>query len=214
MTKVYFISGLGADERAFQSLELKGIEPIHLSWMEPKKNETMQAYAKRMAARITTPDPIIVGLSFGGMMAIEIAKCISVKKIILISSAKNNKELPPYFTICRYVPLHKLLPLRLISLHTKGMFYVFGTRTEEQKKNLQNIIKGTVSGFNKWAIDKVVKWNNKDTPKNVIHIHGDTDNLLPYRYIKADYTIEKGGHFMIVNQANELSALLQKLIVQ
>lgn len=214
MTKVYFISGLGADERAFQSLELKGIEPIHLSWMEPKKNETMQAYAKRMAGRITTPDPIIVGLSFGGMMAIEIAQCISVKRIILISSAKNNKELPPYFTICRYIPLHKLLPLRLISLHTKGMFYVFGTRTEEQKKNLQNIIKGTVSGFNKWAIDKVVKWNNKDTPENVVHIHGDTDNLLPYRYIKADYTIEKGGHFMIVNQANELSVLLQKLIVQ
>lgn len=210
--KIYFISGLGADERAFQSLDLDGIEPIHLCWMEPEKNETMQAYAKRMAERITTPEPIIIGLSFGGMMAIEIAKCIPVKKLILISSAKGKHELPPYFTLCRYIPFHKLLPLHLVSLNTKIMFNILGGRTEDQKKNLIEIIKGTVKGFNRWAIDKIVKWDNRETPADTVHIHGNKDNLLPYRYVKADYQIAEGGHFMIVNNAKEISALLKKLI--
>ena len=210
--KVYFISGLGADEKAFQSLQLPGVEPVHLNWMPPLKKESIEAYARRMSYRITEPDPVIIGLSFGGMMAIEISKIIPVKKLILISSAKGKHELPPYFTICRYIPLHILFPLRLLSMNAKAMFFIFGTRTEEQKKNLAAIINNSIKGFNKWAINRIVNWNNTETPVNPVHIHGDADNLLPYRYVKANHTINNGGHFMIVNQAKEISALLQKLI--
>lgn len=210
--KVYFISGLGSDERAFRALELGGIEPIHLNWIEPLKNESIEAYAKRMADRITLPDPVIVGLSFGGMMAIEIAKLIPVKKLILISSAKGRKELPPYFALCRYIPFHKLLPLRAMSSHPKAMFFIFGARNEDQKKHLKDVINNQVKGFNAWAIDRIVKWKNHESPANLVHIHGNSDNLLPHRYVKVDHTIHKGGHLMIVNQAKEVSALLKKLI--
>ena len=34
----------------------------------------------------TSRNPILIGLSFGGMMCIEIAKLIPVEKVILISS--------------------------------------------------------------------------------------------------------------------------------
>ena len=210
--KIYFISGLGADEKAFQSLQLPGVQPIHLNWVPPLKKESIEAYAQRMADRITEPDPVIIGLSFGGIMAIEIAKLIPVKKLIIISSAKGKQELPPYFTICRYIPFHKLMPLRVISMNEKAMFYIFGTRTIEQKKNLVSIINNSITGFNEWAIDRIVNWTNKQIPAKLVHIHGDADKLLPYRFVKADHTISNGGHFMIVNQAKEISALLQKLI--
>lgn len=210
--KVYFLSGLGADEKAFQALELPDVEPIHLNWIPPLKKESIEAYAKRMAERITEPDPVIIGLSFGGMMAIEIAKLIPVKKLILISSAKGKQELPPYFTICSHIPFHKILPLRIMSMNEKAMFYIFGTRTAEQKKNLVSIINNSITGFNKWAIDRIVNWNNNKLPANLTHIHGNADKLLPYQFVKADYTIDNGGHFMIVNQAKEISVLLQKLL--
>ena len=210
--KIYFISGLGADEKAFQSLQLPGVQPIHLNWVPPLKKESIEAYAQRMADRITEPDPVIIGLSFGGIMAIEIAKLIPVKKLIIISSAKGKQELPPYFTICRYIPFHKLMPLRVISMNEKAMFYIFGTRTIEQKKNLVSIINNSITGFNEWAIDRIVNWTNKQIPAKLVHIHGDADKLLPHRFVKADHTISNGGHFMIVNQAKEISALLQKLI--
>ncbi len=110
--KVYFISGLGADDRVFRQLNLPGIEPVYLNWITPIKNESIESYAGRMAEKITESNPVIVGLSFGGMIGMEIAKLIPVKKLILISSAKGEKELPPYFLMGRSVPLYKLFPVR------------------------------------------------------------------------------------------------------
>jgi len=211
--KVYFISGLGADERAFQSLELNNIEPIYLNWIAPLKRESIESYAKRMAEGITEPNPVIVGLSFGGMVAIEIAKIIAVRKLILISSAKGRNELPPYFRAGRYIPLHKVLPVSGTFLITPIIFYVNNIKNKNQKKILKEIINSSSNKvFIQWAVDRIVNWNNKEKPTNIVHIHGDADKLLPYKYVKADHTIKNGGHFMIVNQAKEISALLNKLI--
>jgi pimeloyl-ACP methyl ester carboxylesterase len=210
--KVYFISGLGADETAFGKLQLPGIEMIHLNWLEPEKNEPIGSYAARMAARITEADPVIVGLSFGGMMAIEIAKLIPVKKLILLSSAKDRTELPPYFAICRFIPLHRWLPLNNISTHPRVLELVFGARSDEQRERLKKVINNTIKGFNEWAIDQVVNWKNASVPANVSHIHGNADYLLPRRYVRADHVIENGGHLMVINNAKEVSALLRELI--
>jgi pimeloyl-ACP methyl ester carboxylesterase len=92
MQEVYFISGLGANEHAFMNLQLPGIKPIYLKWFQPLQNDTMETYAKRMSELITTKDPIIVGLSLGGMIAVEIAKIIPVKKSFLFRAQKHKKK--------------------------------------------------------------------------------------------------------------------------
>jgi len=209
---VYFLSGLGADERAFAYLQLPGIEMIYLNWMEPLPQETMQQYALRMARRIKTPNAIIVGLSFGGMMAMEIAKHIAVRQIILISSAKTRQELPPYFRLCRYLPLHKLLPLDRIGLQPTIMRFFFGARTPNQQEILKQIIQNSIKGFNKWAIHQVVNWQNQTITAPVFHLHGNADNLLPLRYVNADYIIEGGDHFMIGAKAKKVSEVLLNIL--
>lgn len=210
--KVYFISGLGADERAFRSLTLKGIEPVHLNWISPLPGESIEGYAKRMAQRIEEPDPIIVGLSFGGMVSVEIAKQIPVKKLILISSAKGENELPPFFRMGRIVPLHKLIPAHISRTAASVYLKIAGHRNKEQQATLVAMFNSCPKGFVKWAANAVVHWKNKERPGNLVHIHGNTDWLLPYRYVKADHTIDNGGHIMIVNQAKEIDSLLQKLL--
>lgn len=212
--KIYFLSGLGADETVFHSLNLPGVEPVYLHWFSPHPKETLRAYAQRMAERIPEKDPILIGLSFGGIMAIEIAACISVKKIILISSIKTRKELPFYMRMCRLVPLHRLLPLHLVSRQPKLMGYFFGTRNSTQQERLKKIIEGTVPGFNPWAIDRLVNWKPDGLHKNLVHIHGNADHLLPHRYVKADHLIPNGSHFMIVHQAKEISALIQQALTK
>jgi hypothetical protein len=88
-----------------------------------------------------------------------------------------------------------------------------GVKNKEQKKAIREIINNkSIGNFNAWAVDSIVHWENKTIPANLVHIHGNADRLLPYKYVKADHTINGGGHFMIVNQAKELSVLLQKLI--
>ncbi|MFN3665720.1 MAG: alpha/beta hydrolase [Sediminibacterium sp.] len=210
--KIYFISGLGADESVFYGLELPNVERIYLDWMSPLKGETIEAYALRMSARITDPEPIIIGLSFGGMIAMEIAKIITVKLVILISSAKTRKELPPYFTFCRYLPVHKAIPLQSLS-NSKGLLkFFFGTRTKDQQEKLKNIIRNTNGGFNQWAINAIVNWKNRGINSPVYHIHGNADRLLPLSFVQADLVIEGGNHFMIMQKSKEISLHLQQLL--
>ncbi|MFZ6023556.1 MAG: alpha/beta hydrolase [Bacteroidota bacterium] len=211
--KIYFLSGLGADETVFYGLQLPGVERIYLDWMEPLPKESIEQYAGRMAARITEPNPIIIGLSFGGMMAMEIAKLIPVQQLILISSAKTRKELPPYFAACSYVPLHKLLPLHTVAYSDTLMGFFFGVRTNTQRAQLKKIIRNTTKGFNQWAINALVNWKNQQINAPVFHIHGNADKLLPLSFVKPDIVIEGGNHFMVFQKAKEISEHIQQVLL-
>ena len=90
MKTIYCISGLGADERAFSKLKIDGYSLRVIPWLMPEPGETIQHYATRMRAIIDDPEPILMGLSFGGMLCAEIAKQIPVQKLILISSVKSK----------------------------------------------------------------------------------------------------------------------------
>ena len=74
---IYCISGLGADEKAFDRLKVNGYSLHHLKWIPPLANENLSSYARRKLNDIKENNPIILGLSFGGMIAIEMAKQIS-----------------------------------------------------------------------------------------------------------------------------------------
>lgn len=210
--KVYFISGLGADEKVFGNLDLPGIEPVHLHWLPPSRNESIESYAKRMAARITEPDPVIVGLSFGGMLAVEIAKQIKVKKLILISSAKGKKELPVYFSLGKLIPIYKIIPLHVSSFTAPLFFYFSDIKTKEEKKIAKEMVNNSPKDFTRWAMHTIVNWTNETLPENTTHIHGTKDWLLPIWNIKADHRIEGGSHFMIFNKSKEISELLNQLL--
>ena len=81
MKYAYLFSGLGADHRAFQYLDVPGYAMIHVKWIEQEKNETLERYVKRLAKQITMPNPVFIGLSFGGMVAIEVAKIVATEKL-------------------------------------------------------------------------------------------------------------------------------------
>ena len=97
MKTVYVFSGLGADERVFHKIDFSGYDVHFIKWITPQKNESIESYALRLTSQITKPLPVLIGLSFGGMMAVEVAKHIATEKIILISSAKSKNEIPFYF---------------------------------------------------------------------------------------------------------------------
>jgi hypothetical protein len=88
----------------------------------------------------------------------------------------------------------------------------FSPKGEKQKKIFRQILNDTDTNFTKWAIYSILHWQNEVIPNNLVHIHGTADKLLPYRLVKADYTIKNGPHLMIMNQPKEISELLKKLI--
>lgn len=211
MKKVYFISGLGADERAFSRLDLAGITPHFIQWKIPIANETLEAYATRLAEEITEPDPILVGLSFGGVVAIEIAKQRTVKKIILISSIKTRKEMPLVLKLSASLGLHKLIPISLMAKPNLLVHYFFGVRKHQNVKQLlDELLLNSDTTYTKWSIHQLLNWKNETLFPNMIHIHGTRDKVFPIKNVKPDYTIEGGSHFMVWTKAKEVSEILQK----
>ncbi|MEM8832526.1 MAG: alpha/beta hydrolase [Cyanobacteria bacterium P01_G01_bin.19] len=210
---IYCVSGLGADERVFQKLKLEGYQPVHISWLEPQKRETLNDYAKRLTEQIESDCPILIGLSFGGMIAVEIAKHIKTEKVILISSVKTRQELPPYFKIFNWLPIHRLIPAKIMLW--LGQFlaaWFFSLENLAERQLFKAILYDTNAKFMKWAIDRVVTWKNGIMPENTYHIHGDSDRIFPFRFVCEDFRIEKGGHFMIMNRAEAVSQLIQKIV--
>src|SRR3954471_14038187 len=114
--KVYFIAGLAADKRVFKYIQLPtGCEAVFLDWISPEKEDTLPSYALRLASTINKEEPFaLIGLSFGGMLATEIAKVYQPAVTILISSVPVSKELPGYFRMAGKMRLHKIVPVSLL----------------------------------------------------------------------------------------------------
>ena len=94
---IYFIPGLAASSKIFERIHLDHnlYDLNYLEWLEPKKNETLDEYIKRFVALIDKPNAILIGVSFGGIIAQEIAKRIPYQKLVIISSIKSKKEYSP-----------------------------------------------------------------------------------------------------------------------
>lgn len=154
MEEVYLIPGLGADHRVFQYLDLSEYVCHHVSWVDPAAHETIEQYAGRLAEQIKSPDPILIGVSFGGVIAIEIAKQIKTGKVILISSARTHAEVPLYFKWLGKLGFQTVIPSTWWKAPNRVLFYFFGTRTKEERKLLFEIVRDTDPKFLKWQSAK------------------------------------------------------------
>ncbi len=155
-----------------------------------------------------------MGLSFGGIMAIEVSKILNPKRLILLATAKSKQEIPWYYKTAGRIHLHKLLPSRLLTRSNAISNWFFGATDDFDRKLLKEILHETDPVFLKWAIDQIVKWSNETIIENTTHIHGTNDRILPKRFVVSDYTIENGGHFMTVNKADKVSELIKQISLQ
>jgi pimeloyl-ACP methyl ester carboxylesterase len=213
LKNIYFFSGLGADERVFRLLKFEGYQPVHIHWLDPKRGEPIDNYAKRMAAQIKSDRPTLVGLSFGGMIAVEITKHIEVEQVILISSAKTKFEIPFYFKLFRWLPIHRVFPFKsLLWAECWFGYWFFSVESRDQRQLLKSILQDTDAHFLKWALHKVVTWDNEFVPDNLCHLHGSSDRVFPIYFVNPDIAVEKAGHLMILNRAAQISTLLGKVI--
>lgn len=208
MIKIYTISGLGADSRMFDFLELKG-ECVHLDWIPPQNKESLPNYARRMAEKIDfNEDFILIGLSFGGMVATEIAKIHPPKKLILISSAATKNELRSIYRAVGKTQIHQIIPSTFIKQDPKLLAKIFGTK---HVKLLAEIVQDSPPELTKAFIHMIVTWNNTETPKNMIRIHGTKDLVLPCPK-KAELKVKEGGHLIILDNHQEISTYINEII--
>lgn len=211
--KIYFISGLGADYSAFSYLSLPEFCLVDVSWIHPNSGETLKEYALRLKTYHSIPDDAtVVGLSFGGMLTTELAKSFPNMRGILISSAKGRHEFPPSLRLLHRIRFHKWMPPQLHKILMNHASRYLGIFDREKIATYKEMNQRADAKMNQWSGGAILDWQNETVPKNIVHIHGTNDNVLPIQYIRSDYQIENGGHLMVMERADEVSVILGKLL--
>jgi pimeloyl-ACP methyl ester carboxylesterase len=207
MSRIYCISGLGADKRVFRNLSVPGYELVPLDWVPYDDLDDIASYALKFAKEIKEDNPVIMGVSFGGMIAIEIAKQLPVRKVCLVSSAKVAAELgdPSFFG--KWIINNKVVPSVFLTTPNPFIFSFFGAKTEDEKQLMRDIIRESDPGFVKWALKALLMWRNNVRPANVVQIHGTADKIILSSGVHPDVWVQGGSHMMVYNRAEEVSKI-------
>jgi len=208
--KLYGISGLGADQRVFQYLDLPlAITPI--DWIDPIKSETLISYAGRLTKQIDTEEAFaILGVSFGGLIAVEMSKLINPAYLILISSAETSSDLRWSYRLLGKLKILNLVPHFFFNPPRFLANWVFQAT---DKKLLSAILDDTDTKFAKWCVNALISWKN-EKPIEIRHlkIGSIKDKLIPAKKQNNIYLIDGGGHFMVVDKADQLSEVIRSFI--
>jgi pimeloyl-ACP methyl ester carboxylesterase len=207
LKKVVLFSGLGANERVFDYLDLGAAQTYIVRWIMPLPAESLPAYSSRIIAQIPFEKPVLLGVSFGGMVAVEVSKQICHEQVIIISSAPTYRQIPFYFRWPARLRIHHWLPGRT-GRPNRIIFFLLGIDRPEHQKLMSSILSETDPVFLKRAVNMILTWRNEDVPSSLISIHGKNDRLLP----KTSYPyslLVSGGHLIIVTEAMVISDYLQ-----
>lgn len=208
--------GLAAGPSIFENIKLpeEQFEMYFLEWFLPIENESIESYALRMTQKITHNNPVLIGVSFGGVLVQEMAKIIKTAKVIIISSVKTNKEFPSRFKIARNTKAYKLIPTQLLADIEKLVKYAFGDNIVAKRLKLyEKYLSVRDKHYLDWAIETILSWNQKEINEAVIHIHGDADEVFPIKHIRKCIVVKGGTHIMILNKFKWMNENLPKLIL-
>jgi pimeloyl-ACP methyl ester carboxylesterase len=212
---VYLMPGLAASAAIFERIALPKatFEIVLLEWEIPLDQETLPDYAKRMTEKIKHPNPVLIGVSFGGILVQEMAAFVQVRKVIIISSVKSNLEFPRRMKIAKTTKAYKLIPMSLILNIENLAKFSFGAKVNQRLKLYEKFLSVRDIRYLDWAIEKVILWDRTVANKNVIHIHGDADDVFPIKYISDCIVVKGGTHIMILNKYKWLNANLPEIIL-
>jgi pimeloyl-ACP methyl ester carboxylesterase len=214
MSKIYLIAGLGADTRLYNNIDLQEHNVTPLDWIEPHRSDTLSTYSQKIVHQYgIIKNSVIIGVSQGGMIAVEIAKQIPVKKVILISSIKTIDEAPWYFSLFRTLPAYKLIPGKWFTSLGFLIKPIFGHMSEEDTWLFNDMLKNSSPLLVKWSMGAILHWDNKTIPPNLYHINGNKDLVFSYKRIHNATAIISGGtHIMIFDRAKEINKLLKSIL--
>lgn len=212
---IYFVPGLAANSNIFEYIKLPKSEyELHfLEWLLPLKNESLTNYALRMAKKVTHKNPILFGVSFGGIMVQEMSKFVKYKKVVVVSSVLHENEFPKRMKFAKITKVYKLFPTQVFSDIEKFAKYALGETASSRIDLYKKYMSVSDKAYLDWAIEQILNWRQDQKLNNVIHIHGTRDRVFPIENIKGEVIgVKNGTHVMIINKYKWFNENLPRLL--
>ncbi len=214
---LYMMPGMAASPKIFELLRFPDIYELHyMHWILPEQNESLPSYVSRLnSLQIKHRNPILLGVSFGGIIVQEIAKQISVRQLILISTVKNRNEFSPFFDKALRYKLYKLFPSRIMKQVNLLEKIAFTKNLRKKMRLYKMYMTMHQPRYLNWAIEQILQWEQEKNPDNFVHIVGENDRVFPPQYIQMPKIIvPKGRHDMILFKASWFNKNLPDLLVK
>lgn len=213
MKNIVLFPGLAGDHRLFDHLTISCLNRQVIVFLTPKKNESLSAYAKRIAETIHLSHPLVfIGVSFGGILAQEVARYCPPEKIILVSSLSSKKQLPQVYRLFSLYPVYEWLSETALKKLIAWAGRKFTKKNEAETALFEAMLQEADINLVRWGIRQVLRWDQVAPSMHMIHIHGSNDRLFPIKYIPVNHLVNKGEHFMIIQQREMIRDLLQTAI--
>lgn len=208
--------GLAASSAIFERIDLpkEQFEVILLEWEIPLANETLSDYARRMSTKVIHTNPVLIGVSFGGILVQEMAAFLNPFRLIIISSVKSNLEFPRRMKVAKTTKAYKLIPTSLILNVENLAKFSFGEKIKSRLKLYEKFLSVRDINYLDWAIEQVILWERTVIDSSVIHIHGNQDDVFPIKYITNCIIVPGGNHAMILFRFRWLNEHLPEIILK
>jgi pimeloyl-ACP methyl ester carboxylesterase len=212
---VYLMPGMAANSKIFKNIKLPEDQfCVHLlEWFVPEKGMALEDYARKMNSLVEHEDPVLIGVSFGGMLVQEMARQMRARKVIIISSVKLDSEMPKRLIFAKYTRIHKLLPTGLVHNLDLVAKYAFGETVTQRLELYREYLEVRDKYYLDWAISQIVNWSQKTYDPGIIHIHGEKDAVFPMQYIKDCIPVKNGTHTMIIHRYKWFNERLPAIIL-
>jgi pimeloyl-ACP methyl ester carboxylesterase len=209
------LSGLAADATVFAPQQLAFPQVIVPPWIEPEPHDSLQTYAERFAEQIRPDGPCILGgASFGGIVALEMARYLKPRAMLLIGSVRSPAELPLRVRIWRkFQPAIPLLPIAPLqwsagsaSLARKWLPHHAGVARQFRQADEEVF---------RWSLRQLLSWHETpvvDCP--IFQVHGDCDRVLPMSRTRPDTIVRGGGHVISLTHSREVNEFIRNCLRQ
>tara|TARA_B100000795_G_scaffold104406_1_gene77018 strand:+ start:74 stop:733 length:660 start_codon:yes stop_codon:yes gene_type:complete len=214
-TPIYFMPGLAASPKIFENLEfdLNRYTLHYLNWIAPQTyEEDINSYACRLSTEIKEKNPVLIGVSFGGIIVQELANYVHPKKVIILSSVKHHDELPKRFKVAKITKIYKIFPTKVIENFEDYIAFFVGKSLKKRADLYKKYLSIRSKEYLQWSIANIIKWQQTTSIKNIVHIHGTNDAVFPIKNIKNTIKVEGGTHIMVLTKAKKISKIIDTIL--
>ena len=117
--------------------------------------------------------------------------------------------------IAKTTKAYKLIPTKLFENIDLLAKYTFGSAILKQKIKLyEKFLSVRDKVYLDWAIEQIINWNRTEIDNEIIHIHGEADEVFPVKHIKKYIGVKGGTHIMIITKYRWLNENLPKIMLE
>ena len=162
-------------------------------------------------ARRASVPLVLGGVSFGGMLAYEMARHLKPDAVVLIASCRTPavfvRSIAPGVGCCRWIPVWawsvaKLLSGPVVRIRPACRRASATWRSACSRRRIPASCTGRCRRSSNWDPQPLAG-------VRVFQIHGRRDPLIPARRVEADVLIPDGGHMINVTHAREVNAFIR-----